>query len=825
MREADIHATGPGWHMGRRRILAGFSLAALAGAGLLVLTSTRGAWATSAPVREIRGDDAPPCGGATCDPSPPASSAVPPPAALNLACGLQLTGRECRLSSAAIPACSAADNEAFELAVREQAGARVDPTLTRTNSLGVAFVDRGGGTPSYVWKPAFSTKKTYCGTVVGVDPSSGGAFWGPENDERIRVLPSAGFQSLRTVAAGLADDPSPQGCGKDGSQPGEACLASAVTQPVLPSGFLPTKGMTHCAFGPVVNDYTGPSSRGRPEIHPQETQWWAPRAGRQWLIKGSQDGSQRFTVAGWAAPRRCPSFTCDPPPDAWRNFAARALPHAVEIAFELDLRETQGASFNITTLEDDNTRLTANDAAWGMGQDRGAFHDLLVDDRLMLQVGEGNDAASHVDLRDVCRIGTILRGYLRVAFVTGSAPLLEDASGRRYGRKTIQVARGALGAPPPPDSQARYPRAARLGARAPHWNSPSIHDDDGVRQDLRSWREGYRLVGITSERAGPLPFREVTPTRALDWVDAGILPDFDLLRDRGRLTFMFANRDKSYSLSVGSNPPRPTFDLVREKALRVVDTDAAPVMVRLAGGVANAWPALASLYDVVRYGSLDLHVKPGYLDANTSEDTDLSGMLNDALNTPPEARVKVFGSATPFKAAWRLRACDAETREDLPVREGQPDGTATVFTVPGEPDGLTEGASLRVHFPDRQGRITLMSVEVTLTDPAGHSTTRQFELLSHVGWTRAPADWEALRGPLASLAAVQLDEVARDAGLLNGTAARAAVLANVPPRPFHADALWTFASRTGLAHSRLEVSTLRTLIDLARNYARSGVTN
>jgi hypothetical protein len=175
----------------------------------------------------------------------------------------------------------------------------------------------------------------------------------------------------------------------------------------------------------------------------------------------------------------------------------------------------------------------------------------------------------------------------------------------------------------------------------------------------------------------------------------------------------------------------------------------------------------------------------------------------------------------PFKAAWRLRAYDAETREEVPVRDGPPDGSATVFTLPGEPDGLTEGSSLRVRFPDRQGRIVNLSVEVTLTDPVGYSSTRQFELTSHVGWIRAPANWEAWRGPLSSLAAVNLDEVSRDAGLLNGTAARAAVLTNVPPRRLHADALWTYASRTGLAHSRLEVGALRTLIDLARDYARS----
>jgi hypothetical protein len=771
-------------------------LTTVAGAALLVLTSTQGALATRPGARAIRGDDAPPCRGASCDPSPPTSPATSPAPALNLACGLQFTGDECRLSSAAIPACSAAADEAFDLAVREQAGARVDPALTRTRSLGIAFVDRDAGTPSYLWTPAFSTKKTYCGTVAAASSASGGAFRGPANDERIRVLPPPSFQPL-------------------------AARVSAVTQPVLPSGFLPAKGAPHCAFGAVVHDHGSPSAEG-PDIRPMETQWWALKAGREWVIKGSQDGSQRFTVAGWAAPRRCVSLACDPPPAAWRNFAARALPHAVEIAFELDLRETQGTSFNVTTLENDNTGLTAADEAWGTRKDKGAYHDLFVDDRLLLQVGEGIDATSHVDLRDVCRSGNRLRGYLRVAFVTGSAPLLEDGSGTRYGRKTVHVSRGALREPPPPPAQAQYPRTARLGSRAPRWSAPSIHDDVGVRQDLRSWREGYRLVEIRSEHAGLVPFREAPPTRALDWVDAAILPDFDLLRDRGRLTLLFVHRDKKYSIGLGSSPPRPTFDLIRGNALRVVDTDAGAVMIRLAGGDAGAWPALRSLYDVVRYSSLDLHVKPGYLDANTSEGTDLSGLLNDALNTPPDARVKVFGSPTPFKAAWRLRAYDAETGAEVPVREGPPDGSEAVFTVPGQPDGLTDGSSLRLHFADRQGRIVRLSVEVTLTDAAGHSTPRQFELLSHVGWIRAPADWNAMRGPLGSLAGVRLDDVARDAGLLNGTAERAAEVANVPPRLLQADALWTLASRTGLAHSRLEVAALKALIDLARKYAGSG---
>ena len=794
--------------MRRRRSLARSLLVAAAGAGAVMATITRGAWAMGRPVQEIRGDDPPPCRGATCDPSPPTLPAVPPPEALNLACGMQLTGLECRLSSAAIPACSAAANEEFEQVVKEQAGARVDPTLTRTSRLGIAFVDRSGGTPAYVWKPVFSTKKAYCGTVLGVEPSTGGSFWGPANDERIRVLASAGFRSVDSLAASLTGAP-------------EAFLVSAVTQPVLPSGFLPTKGTTHCAFGAMVNDHTGPFAEGRPEIHPLETQWWAPKPGRQWIIKGSQDGSQRFTIAGWAAPRHCLAFTCDPPPDGWRNFAARALPHAVEIAFELDLREPRGTAFTISTFEADNAGLTTSDEGWGTKKDKGPYHDLIVDDRILLQVNEGSDATNHVDLREVCRNGTLVRGYLRVAFITGSAPLLEDASGTRYGRKTIHVARAKPGEVWRSDIQAQYPRAARLGARAPRWSAPSIHDDVGVRQDLRSWREGFRLVEIKTERAGSIPFREATPLRTRDWVDAAVLPDFDLLRDRGRVTLVFAHRDERYSISVGSNPPRPTFDLVREHGLRVVDTDAAPAIVRLAGGVAAAWPALAGLYDVVRYGSLDLHIKPGYIDANTSEGTDLSGMLNDALNTPADARPKVFGSAMPFKAAWRLKAYDAETREEVPLRDGQPDGSATVFTLPGEPDGLTEGSSLRVHFPDRQGRIVNLSVEVTLTDAAGYSSTRQFELTSHAGWIRAPTNWEAWRGTLSSLAAVNLDEVSRDAGLSNGTAARAAVPTNVPPRRLLADALWTYASRTGLAHTRLEVSTLRTLIDLARDYARS----
>src|SRR5262249_34739349 len=151
--------------------------------------------------------------------------------------------------------------------------ARVDPTTTRTSRLGIAFVERSAGTPAYAWKPVFSTKKTYCGTVLGVEPSTSGSFWGPANDERIRVLPSARSRSIASVAASLAGDP-------------EAYLVSAVTQPVLPSGFLPAQGTTHCAFGAVVNDTTGALAEGRPEIHPLETQWWAPKPGRQWVIKG-----------------------------------------------------------------------------------------------------------------------------------------------------------------------------------------------------------------------------------------------------------------------------------------------------------------------------------------------------------------------------------------------------------------------------------------------------------------------------------------------------------------------------------------------------------
>jgi hypothetical protein len=65
-----------------------------------------------------------------------------------------------------------------------------------------------------------------------------------------------------------------------------------------------------------------------------------------------------------------------------------------------------------------------------------------------------------------------------------------------------------------------------------------------------------------------------------------------------------------------------------------------------------------------------------------------------------------------------------------------------------------------------------------------------------------------------------LTHVVQDAGLFNGTADRAPAPTHVPPRSVHADALWTLASRTGLAHSRLEVNTLRTLIALARAYAR-----
>src|SRR5262245_28494875 len=204
--------------MGRRRGRARSLLVAAAGAGAVMATITRGAWAVERPAQEIRGDDAPPCRGAACDPSPPTSPAVPPPEALNLACGMQSTGLECRLSSAAIPACSAAANEEFEQVVREQAGARVDPTLTPTSRPGIAFRDRNGATPAYAWKPAFSTKKTYCGTVLDVEPSTSGSFWGPANDERIRVLASAGFRSVGSVAASLAGGP-------------EAYLVSAVTQP------------------------------------------------------------------------------------------------------------------------------------------------------------------------------------------------------------------------------------------------------------------------------------------------------------------------------------------------------------------------------------------------------------------------------------------------------------------------------------------------------------------------------------------------------------------------------------------------------------------
>lgn len=779
--------------MGRRGIFAGLVLAAVA-VGV----------SPTASARDIRGDDAPPCRGAACNPSPPMVPALAAPAALDLTCGLQLTGRECRLRAAEIPACSAAANEAFALVVKEQAGARVDPKVTAANALGIAYVDRNAVAPSALWTPTFSTKKTLCGTVVAADSASGGAFQGPVNDERVRVAPSAAFQPLRTVAGGLAE--------------------SAVTTPVLPSGFLPARGATYCAFGPVVSR-VGPDAEGRPEIHPVQTQWWALKAGRRWLIKGSQDASQRFTASDSAAPRRCPSFICDPPPEAWRNLGAAALPHAVEIAFELDLRDTETASFNLTTLEDDNTALTSTGPDWGAGKDGGAVHDLLVDDRLVLTIDEAADAASHVDLREVCRDGALLRGYVRVAFVTGSAPVLEDGSGRQYGRKTIQVDRAGLGAAAPRAVEPQLPRAVRLGARAPRWNGSGIRDDVGVRQDLRSWRERYRLVSITNQRGEPVPFRQPEPLRALDWVDVAVLPDADLLRDQGPLTFLFAERDRTYTLTVGSAPPRPTFDVVRENGLRVADTDAGPAIVRLAGGAASAWPALSSLYDIVRYSSLDLHVRPGYVDAATPEGTDFSAPLNDAINTPPEGRAKVFGSPTPFKAAWRLKAYDAESRAEVPVRDGSPDGSATVFTEHGDPDGVTESGTLRVHFPDLQGRVVDLALVITLTDAAGYSATRELGLLSHAGWIRAAADWETLRGPLGALAGVKLDEVAREAGLLNGTPARAAMSANATPRLLFADALWTLGSRTVLAHSRLEASTLRRLIELAREYAGSAVTS
>jgi hypothetical protein len=85
---------------------------------------------------------------------------------------------------------------------------------------------------------------------------------------------------------------------------------------------------------------------------------------------------------------------------------------------------------------------------------------------------------------------------------------------------------------------------------------------------------------------------------------------------------------------------------------------------------------------------------------------------------------------------------------------------------------------------------------------------------------RAPADWEALSGPLGSLAAADLDQVPPDAGLLNGAAERAPLLGEAPARSLYADALWTLASRTGLARSRLDVNTLKKLIGLARDYER-----
>jgi len=809
--------------MRKKAALIGFPLLAMVCALVLSRSSAWGACINGPCVPDIGGDDPPPCKGSSCDPSPPTSTSAPPPPPLSLACGVTGSGSECRVSSATIPACTTAANVAFDLVVNEQAGARIDPTLTQTNNLGIAYVDRGGGIPSFIWKPAFSTKKTYCGTVFKQYTYPGGIFWGAEVDENVQVSPSAAFEPIRSVAAALMDNPSSDGYRCDSSQPSEVCLEDEITQPVISSPFMPGNSMTHCAFGPVVNDHTAPRPHGgRPEIHPMQAQWWAPSAGSRWLIKGSQDGSERFTGDNWGAPRPCSFFfTCDPPPDSWRNFSARAFRHGVEIAFEVDMSGAQGARFDINTLEDDNTGLTPIDALWGTGQDRGSDHDLIVDGQLRVRASEGSQTTSHVDLRDVCRNGSMLRGYVRVAFITGSFALLEDGSRSQYGRKTIEVTRGVLGGPPPPRSRPpRPPRETDLGSRKPYWKSRSIYDDVGVRQDYRSWLEGYRLVAIESERAGRISFRKAEPTRASEWIDAATLPEFDLLQDRGRLKFTFSNGRSRYAMSAGSNPPRPNLHLVREKPEHVVEKEAARTMVRLAGGDENAWEALLGLYDVVRYASLDLHVKPGYLDADTEEGASLSGKLNDALGAAPQDRVRVFGSETPFAAAWLVRAFDAETHEALRVVEGPPDGSPSVFIEPGGSDEVTERATLRVHFPDRKGRIVDVSVQVTLKDPAGNTVTREFELMSHVGKIRAAADWEALSGPLGSLAAAELDQVPHDAGLLNGTAERATLPGETPARSLYADALWTLASRTGLARSRLDVNTLKKLIGLARDYGR-----
>ena len=360
-------------------------------------------------------------------------------------CSLPSLAQNFQVDLQSVPVCHPGSNAVWQRVVDHQQGAEArDPEGYIIRDYAVYERDTWPNPDDRTYSPYGDTKRILCGRMDSYAFYDG--FWsGDEADWNLYMIPSAAFSTLLT-------DPIARGAREihDCAGTNNNCMEAEITpdesfyvNPWFPkSGSSSMVGRNLCVYGPWVADH---NHGKRPEIHPSEVVWWRDNLSTSELytvlmVQEDSNRFDRFTRGEWY-------YKTGPyPHPAWQPWTQ--VPRRLEIRFPFEVAPASPAfRYGIRPFVRRHVT-TASNPALAADADDGASHGLELNGRVVIAVDEmdGLDPDLGVTFADLCRNGSVLRGYVRMA-----AQISENDSGKE-GLLVLAVVKQEIQVQtPPPD--------------------------------------------------------------------------------------------------------------------------------------------------------------------------------------------------------------------------------------------------------------------------------------------------------------------------------------------------------------------------------------
>lgn len=649
-----------------------------------------------------------------------------------------------------IPICHPGSNAVWQRIVDHQQGAEArDPEGYIIRNYAVYERDLWPNPDDLTYRPYGDTKRALCGRVDRYGFHD--ATWSDEADWNIYMIPNSPFSTLLTDPIGLGAREIHDCAGSNNN-----CLEAEITpdesfyvNPWFPkSGSSSMVGRQICVYGPWVADH---NHGKRPEIHPSEVLWWRDNLSNHELytvlmVQEDSNRFDRFTRGEWY-------YKTGPYPHPdWRPWTQ--VPRKLEIRFPFEVGPGSPA-FRYDLIPFTRRHVTtSSNPALAADADDGASHGLEMNGQVKIGVEElqGLDEDLGVTFVDLCRNGSILRGYVRIA-----AQISVNDSGKE-GVLVLAVTKQEVQVQAPPPDLPPSVILAEVVTRPP---------EEGL-----VLQPGDRGTGPVAD----LPF-EIAPVKGAT-VDDRTVRSVELIDAKGGRTpvaFQITQEgaEGRSTLGVfGSLPTLPAWSMEVTAVSGAVyqrSSDGHTLAGRIADENRFIDPSDPTLWEkfalaaggrnsklpgtLAHAAELRLAAVTGYVPllgkvAQPEEGSSASRALNLALSDPdPARRQAIFGNKEPLAASFTLTARDLVTGKGVTV-------LATTNPKPGEvgfelvTNNAPETPAVRLFFPpDAKEEVLEVNLTAVVTDPFGHATT-----LASRAWNQALVTDEGIDAVLLAVA-------------------------------------------------------------------------